>query len=80
MGAGARQIRPVVTRQIFLIALLALLIRVPFLYQPIQGDDPYYLYGAEHAQIDPWHPLDTRFAFQGQMVDMRGHPHGPMNS
>ena len=69
-----------VTRQALLIAVLALLIRVPFLYQPVQGDDPYYLYGAEHAQIDPLHPLDNRFAFQGQMTDMRGHPHGPMNS
>ena len=29
------------------------LLRVPFLHQAIQGDDVYYLYGAEHAQIDP---------------------------
>ncbi len=63
-----------------LIAALVLLLRLPFLNQAIQGDDVYYLYGAQHAQIDPLHPLDTRYMFLGDMVDMRGHPHGPMNS
>jgi len=63
-----------------IVALLAILLRAPFLNQPIQGDDPYYLYGAEHAQIDPLHPLDTKYYFQGDLVDMRGHPHGPLNS
>ena len=67
------------SRTLALIALVILL-RLPFLNQPIQGDDVYYLYGAEHAQIDPLHPLDTRYMFLGDMVDMRGHPHGPMDS
>ena len=67
-------------RQAALIAALVFLLRVPYLNQPIQGDDVYYLYGAQHAQIDPLHPLDTRYMFLGDMVDMRGHPHGPMNS
>ncbi len=67
-------------REAILIALAALLLRAPFVFQAVQGDDPYYLYGAEHAQIDPWHPLDTRYPYQGVMRDMRGHPHGPMNS
>jgi len=40
----------------------------------------YYLYGAQHAQIDPLHPLHVRYVFLGQMVDMRGHPHPPLNS
>jgi hypothetical protein len=57
-----------------------LLIRLPFLNQAIQGDDIYYLYGAEHALIDPAHPTHARYAFQGDMVDMRGHPHPPFNS
>lgn len=63
------------------LAILALVIalRLPFLHQAIQGDDVYYLYGAEHAQIDPLHPLNTRYMFLGDMVDMRGHPHGPVN-
>src|SRR6185295_6837680 len=55
------------------------LLRLPFLNQPIQGDDVFYLYGAEHAQIDPLHPLNTRYMFQGDMVDMRGHPHVPVD-
>ena len=38
------------------IIALVILLRLPFLNQPIQGDDVYYLYGAEHAQIDPLHP------------------------
>src|SRR6202041_630319 len=42
--------------------------------------DPYYLYGAEHALIDPLHPSSARYIFQGDLVDMRGHPHPPLNS
>jgi len=68
-----------VTRQTFAIIALVILLRLPFLNQPIQGDDVYYLYGAQHAQIDPLHPLNTRYMFLGDMVDMRGHPHGPLN-
>ena len=60
--------------------LFVLALRVPFLNQAIQGDDVYYLYGAQHAQIDPLHPLHARYVFLGQMVDMRGHPHPPLNS
>ena len=55
------------------------LLRVPFLHQAIQGDDVYYLYGAEHAQIDPLHPNHARYLFLGDMVDMRGHSHPPLN-
>ena len=40
-------------RQVLLILAVVLLIRVPFLNQAIQGDDVYYLAGAQHAQIDP---------------------------
>ncbi|MCU1336381.1 MAG: hypothetical protein JWO19_1962 [Bryobacterales bacterium] len=69
-----------VARQTFALLALVILLRLPFLNQPIQGDDVYYLYGAQHAQIDPLHPLNTRYVFLGDMVDMRGHPHGPMNS
>jgi Dolichyl-phosphate-mannose-protein mannosyltransferase len=68
-----------VVKQALAIVALVILLRLPFLNQPIQGDDVYYLYGAEHAQIDPLHPLDTRYMFLGDMVDMRGHPHGPVN-
>jgi len=69
----------VVVRKTILIVALVILLRLPFLNQPIQGDDVFYLYGAEHAQIDPLHPLNTRYMFLGDMVDMRGHPHGPVD-
>jgi hypothetical protein len=70
----------VVARQTLAIIALVILLRLPFLNQPIQGDDVDYLYGAEHAQIDPLHPLDTHYVFSGDVVDMRGHSHGPVNS
>ncbi len=52
---------------------------MPFLNQPIQGDDYYYLTGGMHAQIDPLHPTHGEYVFAGQMVSMRGHPHPPFN-
>ena len=70
----------VLRKQLVLIALLVLCLRFPFLNQALQGDDVNYLYGAEHAQIDPLHPNHARYAFLGQMVDMRGHPHPPLNA
>ena len=60
--------------------LVVLALRLPFLHQAFQGDDLYYLYGAEHAQIDPLHPDNTRHAFLGRIVDMRGHSHPPLDA
>jgi len=68
-----------VVKQTLAIVALVILLRLPFLNQPIQGDDVNYLYGAQHAQIDPLHPLNTHYMFSGEMVDMRGHSHGPGN-
>jgi len=68
-----------VVKQTLAIIALVILLRLPFLHQAIQGDDLDYLYGAEHAQIDPLHPLNTHYMFSGDMVDMRGHSHGPGN-
>ena len=62
-----------------IVIAVVLLIRLPFLNQAIQGDDVYYLAGAEHAQIDPLHPNHTRYVFLGDVVDMRGHPHPPLD-
>jgi 4-amino-4-deoxy-L-arabinose transferase-like glycosyltransferase len=67
-------------RKLILIVVLVFALRLPFLNQAIQGDDPYYLYGAEHAQIDPLHPHHARYLFQGDLVDMRGFPHPPLNA
>jgi Dolichyl-phosphate-mannose-protein mannosyltransferase len=67
-------------KRLLLVTLLVLSLRIPFLNQAIQGDDVNYLYGAEHAQVDPLHPNHVRYTFLGQLVDMRGHPHPPLNS
>ncbi len=67
-------------RSLLLVLAVTLLIRLPFLNQAIQGDDVYYLAGAQHAQIDPLHPNHARYAFLGEIVDMRGHPHPPFNA
>ena len=53
--------------------------RLPFLKQAVAGDDLYFLYGAEHALVEPLHPLNAKYAFQGEIVDMRGHTHGPVD-
>ena len=67
-------------KPVLAILALVLALRLPFLNQAIQGDDLYYLYGAEHAQIDPLHPTHTQYLFQGDLVDMRGQSHPPLNS
>lgn len=66
--------------QAWLVVSLVLLLRLPFLNQAIQGDDFYYLKGAEHALVDPLHPGHARYVYQGEVVDMRGHPHPPLNA
>ncbi len=66
--------------RLLLVLAFALALRLPFLNQAIQGDDVNYLAGAEHAQIDPAHPGHARYAFLGKVVDMRGHPHPPLNA
>ena len=59
---------------------LVLLLRLPFLNQAIQGDDLFYLYGAQHAQIDPLHPTHVSYLFQGDLVSMQGQSHGPLDA
>ncbi|MGI8741829.1 MAG: ArnT family glycosyltransferase [Bryobacteraceae bacterium] len=67
-------------KQLLLVILIVLGLRIPFVNQAIQGDDVNYLYGASHAQIDPLHPTHARYVLMGKLVDMRGHPHPPLNS
>jgi dolichyl-phosphate-mannose-protein mannosyltransferase len=69
-----------VVKQYFAIVAIVLALRLPFLHQAIQGDDLYYLYGAEHAQIEPLHPDHAKYLFMGDLVEMRGHSHPPLNS
>jgi hypothetical protein len=67
-------------RGLWLALALVLLIRVPFLNQAIQGDEPQYLAEAAHAQIDPLHPKNTTYVFLGDVTDQRGQPHPPLNA
>jgi hypothetical protein len=69
----------VTPRQWVLVLGLVLLIRLPFLNQAIQGDDHIYLTEASHALIEPLHPDNTSYVFQGVEVDLRGQPHPPLN-
>lgn len=64
---------------LILIAFIAL-IRLPFLNQPFQLDDYYYLKAAKHALEDPLHPHHAKYVFLGIEFDMRGHPHPPGNA
>ena len=64
----------------WLIALFVLALRLPFITIAIQGDDYYYLAAAQHAQVDPAHPLHARLVFLGDPIDLRGHPHPPGNA
>ena len=66
-------------RQLLFLLIAVLLIRLPFLNQATQGDDVYYLAGAQYAQTDPFHPSHARYLFVGQEVTMQGHPHPPLN-
>jgi hypothetical protein len=69
-----------VVKQSLAIIVIVLALRLPFLHQAIQGDDLFYLYGAQHAQIEPLHPDHAKYLFQGDLVDMRGHSHPPLDS
>jgi len=67
-------------RDLLIVALFILALRLPFINQAIQGDDVYYLAEAQHAQIEPLHPKHVQYAFMGRLVDMRGQPHPPLNA
>ena len=64
-------------RDLLIIIALVVAMRVAFLTQPIQGDDIYYLAGAQYAQTNPLHPHQASYLFHGRMVSMSGHPHPP---
>lgn len=55
-------------------------LRAPFLSMALQGDDVNYLAGGMHALVEPLHPNHARYAFLGEMVEMQGHPHPPLNA
>lgn len=74
---------PARSRTLFELSVLLgilLLVRLPFLYQAIGGDDVYYLAAAYHGLIDPLHPNHTTYVFEGRDVNFQGFPHPPGNA
>ena len=67
-------------RQFLLLGGFTLLLHLPFLFQPVQGDDVNYLDMAQRVFEQPLTPLNFRYVFQGRLVDMAGHPHPPLNA
>jgi 4-amino-4-deoxy-L-arabinose transferase-like glycosyltransferase len=69
-------------RDLLILFAAVLLLRLPFLNEAVQGDDPMFLASASHALIDPLHPNHTHYIFTsvGEDVDFRGNPHPPMNA
>jgi hypothetical protein len=55
-------------------------LRLPFLNQAVQGDDNTYISEGQHALVDPLHPAYTTYVFRGVDVDLRGHPHPPLDA
>src|SRR5262249_42170017 len=66
--------------KLLLLLGLTVLLRLPFLNTPVQGDDHIYLTEAEHALVDPLHPNNVKYVFIGDEVDLRGHSHPPGNA
>lgn len=69
-----------ILRDVLLLALFVAAVRAPFFHHPLQGDDIYYLKGAEHARTSPLHPHQAQYVFHGRLVSMLGHPHPPLNA
>jgi len=66
-------------RELLWLLVLAAVLRLIFINQAFQLDDPDYLAAARYVAINPWHPAWASYVFQGELVDMRGHPHPPFN-
>jgi Dolichyl-phosphate-mannose-protein mannosyltransferase len=67
-------------RGLWLVLSFTLLLRLPFLNQPVQGDDDVYITEAAHAHIEPLHPANVTYVFRGDTVDLRGQTHPPLNA
>lgn len=66
--------------QLLLLLGVAVCLRLVFINQAFQLDDPNYLGAAEYTLSDPWHPSHFSFVFLGELVSMRGHPHPPLDA
>ena len=67
-------------RQLWLLTAFTLLLHLPFLTQPVQGDEVNYLDIAHQVFRQPLTPLNFSYVFQGRLVDVAGHPHPPLTS
>ena len=67
-------------RDLLLLTIAVVLLRLPFLSQAVQGDDVYYLLIARNAQVDPLHPMQMGFRLQGELVWAAGHTRPPFNA
>jgi hypothetical protein len=67
-------------RDLLILAAAVVLLRLPFIALPVQGDDVYYLLFAENALSDPWHALQMGFSLQGETVWAAGHTRPPLNA
>ena len=66
-------------RHLLLVAAFTVLLHLPFLWQPVQGDEITYLDIAKHVLSEPLTPLNFQYVFLGHMADASGHPHPPLN-
>ena len=67
-------------RELLLLAAFTLLLHLPFLNQPVQGDEVTYLDVAREVLRQPLTPLNFQYVFMGHTVDASGHPHPPLNA
>jgi hypothetical protein len=67
-------------RELLLLLAFTVLLHIPFLKQPVQGDEITYLDLAQQVLRQPLTPLNFTYVFQGQVVDAMGHPHPPLNA
>ena len=76
--AGPR--RAGLIRDLLLLGAFTVLLHLPFVTQPVAGDEGTYLDIAHHALSRPLTPLNFQYVFQGRMVDAAGHPHPPLDA
>ena len=63
-----------------LLAAFTLLLHLPFVARPVQGDEVNYIDIARHILDQPLRPLNFQYVFQGVRFDMAGHLHPPLNA
>jgi len=77
---GVRRLDMTRPRELLLLAAFTVLLHLPFLTQPVQGDEITYLDHAQEVLRQPLTPLNYSYVFQGHVVDAMGHPHPPLNA